>query len=129
MKFWSPFAPPLQRADIKKGHHEWWIEKEKVINRGIDEQAILEANKPPSGQWETEEAITQQYHLAYPTGFPTLTGENQNQNNQNDDRVETPEASSGPTPMSLTPSTSTTKQLRDITPTKISPSPKKTKQT
>jgi hypothetical protein len=97
-----------------------------VINQGIDEQAILEANKPPSGQWETEEAITQQYHRAYPTGFPTLTGENQN---QNDDKVETPETSStGPAPMSPTPSTSNTKRLRDMTPTKASPSPKKTKQ-
>jgi len=36
-KFWSPFAPPLQPADIKKGHHFQWIEREKVINRGIDE--------------------------------------------------------------------------------------------
>jgi hypothetical protein len=55
----GPHLPPpsVQRVDIKKGHHFQWIEREKVINRGIDEQAILEANKPPSGQWETEEAI------------------------------------------------------------------------
>jgi len=61
----------------------------------------------------------------HPKGFPTLTGEKQSQNNG---KMEKPEASStGPTPMSPTPSTSNTKQLRDITPTKTSP--KKTKQT
>jgi hypothetical protein len=38
----------------------------------------------------SKETVTQQYHLAFPKGFPKLTGENQN---IIDDKMKMPEAS------------------------------------
>jgi hypothetical protein len=71
VNFWLPYALPLKKPALKRGHKPSWIEREWKVNQLIDEKTILEANQPPSGQWETEEKITQQYHKAYPHGFPT----------------------------------------------------------